>query len=300
MSSEQNKRRPLGRGLDALFPTASSPSSPYGSKNLFLCPIEKIIPQEGQPRQFFHSSSLQELALSIRTHGMLEPLVVRRSEHVPDQFVLIAGERRWRASQQAGLKEVLVVVKDVSARNAFELALVENVQREDLNPIELAEAIQRLLEEHNYTHEILAKRLGKDRSTLTNSLRLLRLPAAVRTQVISGALSEGHARALLGLSNPEQMARIAEKVIRGRLSVRATEGLIRQVNPSSTKTKQRQKGGSPTKTSAIRHLETQLTHALGTRVTLQDKGNRGEIRIHYTNLDELDQILSKLLSSDGA
>src|SRR5262249_30988746 len=161
-----------------------------------------------------------------------EPIVVRR---IPgqDRLEIIAGERRWRASQKAGLKEVLVVVKDVSPKAAFELALIENVQREDLNPVELAEALDRLTKEHGYTQAPLAERLGKDRTTIANSLRLLKLPQTVRSRVITGELTEGHARALLGAPTPSKIEELAEKVVRGRLSVRAAEALVRQARPKA-------------------------------------------------------------------
>jgi len=205
-------RRALGRGLDALLPApqaAASSGAGGGDKSVFLCPIEKIAPQSGQPRQHFDEQELQELVLSITEHGIIEPLVVRRAVPGADKFTLIAGERRWRAAQRAGLKDVLVVVKDVSPKDAFELALVENIQRADLNPLEVAEAFDRLLREHGYTHQSLAERVGKDRTTIVNALRLLKLPQRIRSLVISRELSEGHARALLGAPTDKAMAEIA-------------------------------------------------------------------------------------------
>ncbi|MGZ3422657.1 MAG: ParB/RepB/Spo0J family partition protein [Polyangiales bacterium] len=172
---------------------------------------------------------------SIREVGLLEPLVVRKMPAIAgapaamsDRYELIAGERRWRASQRAGLKDVMVVVKDVSPAAAFELAMIENVQREDLNPIELAEAFQRLIKEYSYTQEKLAERIGKDRTTIANSLRLLRLPPTVRERVVRGELTEGHARALLQVHDDAELQKLADKVVRGRLSVRQTEQLARQ------------------------------------------------------------------------
>ena len=189
------KRRALGRGLDALLPAAPAQRSPaYGEGAVFTCPLEKIVPQKGQPRQHFDPQKLDELAASIREHGLVEPLVVRRMPD-GDRLELIAGERRWRALQRAGVREALVVVKDVSAKNAFELALIENVQREDLNPLELAEAYDRLLREHGYTQDVLAQRVGKDRTTIANSLRLLKLPPRVRAKVIAAELTEKGTRA---------------------------------------------------------------------------------------------------------
>ncbi len=291
------KRRALGRGLDALLPAAPSKSpqvAAYGEKSVFQCAIEKLAPQKGQPRQHFAGDRLDELAASIREHGLLEPLVVRRVPN-SDKFEIIAGERRWRASQKAGLREVLVVVKDVSPKSAFELAIIENVQREDLNPVELAEALGRLVKEHGYTQESLAERLGKDRTTVANSLRLLKLPASVRSHVISGKLTEGHARALLGAPDANKLEELADKVVRGHLSVRATEALVRGAR---TKTKAGGKDGKgaagTTKTPAVRDLEQRLTRAAGTKVLVRDEGNRGQIVVPYENLDHLDRILSRV------
>ncbi|MCL2778752.1 MAG: ParB/RepB/Spo0J family partition protein [Polyangiaceae bacterium] len=284
------KRRALGRGLDALLPAALPKAiASWGDKAVFSCAIEKLVPHKGQPRQHFANDKLEELAASIREHGLLEPIVVRRVAS-GDTFEIIAGERRWRASQKAGLREVLVVVKDVSPAAAFELALIENVQREDLNPVELAEALDRLVKEHNYTQETLATRLGKDRTTVSNSLRLLKLPSSVRAKVITGVLSEGHARALLGAPDPSKIEEFAEKVTRGQLSVRATEALVR-----GAKSKIASKATSATiKSSAIRDLELRLTRAAGTKVVVRDSGNKGELVIPYDDLDHLDRILSRV------
>lgn len=286
------KRRALGRGLDALLPTApKGKESAYGDKSVFSCAIEKLVPQKGQPRQYFAKDKLDELAHSIEEHGLLEPIVVRRVSG-QDKFEIIAGERRWRASQKAGLKEVLVVVKDVTPRAAFELALIENVQREDLNPVELAEALDRLVKEHQYTQESLAERLGKDRTTIANSLRLLKLPETVRARVISGELTEGHARALLGAPDPRKIEELAEKVVRGKLSVRAAEALVRgaknKAKPGGAS------GGKDGKSSAVRDLEARLTRAAGTKVLVNDRSNKGEICIPYEDLDHLDRILAKV------
>lgn len=286
-----DKRRALGRGLDALLPAARDQAPPqYADKSVFLCALDKLSPQKGQPRQFFAKDKIDELAASIKEHGLLEPIVVRR---VPgqDKLEIIAGERRWRASQKAGLREVLVVVKDVSPKAAFELALIENVQREDLNPVELAEALDRLVKEHQYTQETLALRLGKDRTTVANSLRLLKLPASVRARVISGDLSEGHARALLGAPDPSKIEELAEKCVRGRLSVRAAEALVRGAKAKAAPGNSKGKDG---KSSSVRDLELRLTRAAGTKIVVRDQGNKGDIVIPYTDLDHLDRILARV------
>jgi len=297
--------RGLGRGLDALMPArmpnpperagASGAAAPnYGEGNVFSCPIDKIVPQRGQPRQHFDSTKLDELASSLREHGLLEPLVVRRRPG-QDDFELIAGERRWRAAQRADLKQVLVVVRDVSAKDAFELALIENIQREDLDAIEFAEAMDRLVKEHGYTQDTLAQRVGKDRSTIANALRLLRLPANVREKVVLGELSEGHARALLGAPDDKQLSDLAEKVVRGRLSVRQTEALVRTAKDGKTSIGGRGQAGGKDKPANVRDLEARLTKRLGTKVEVREKDSKGEILIKYGSWDELDRLLDVLL-----
>jgi ParB family chromosome partitioning protein len=283
------KRRALGRGLDALLPEATTVIA--GSKEqVFTCPIERIIPQKGQPRQHFDDTRLNELAQSIKEHGVLEPLIVRRTTGDVaggmDRYEIIAGERRWRAAQRAGLHELLVVVKDVTPADTFELAIIENIQREDLNPLELAEAFDRLLKDHNYTQEVLAERVGKDRTTIANSLRLLKLPPKVRHMVIEGALSEGHARALLGAGSTDAMEKLAERVARMGLSVRETERLVRTTKPDG---KGKETGGK--KSPSVRDLEERLARHLGTRVEIDDESGKGAIAIKYGSLDELDRIL---------
>jgi len=283
--------RGLGRGLDALLPARKEPAQATADKgNVFSCPIEKIVPQKGQPRQHIDKDRLEELAQSIREHGLIEPLVVRRRG---DEFEIIAGERRWRAAQRAGLRDVLVVVRDVSPKDAFELALIENIQREDLNAIEFAEALSRLIEEFGYTQETIADRVGKDRSTVANALRLLKLPERIRRLVVTGELSEGHARALLGAPTEASLFALADKVATGKLSVRETEALVRG-------SKKRGAGngdgkGEKTKTAAVRDLESRLVKKLGTKCQVRDREGKGEIVVSYASLDELDRLLELLL-----
>ncbi len=296
------KKRALGRGLDALLPATpvrADAASAYGERAVFMCPVERVVPQAGQPRQHFDEAELAELEASIRAHGIIEPIVVRRvpsptGEAHRDRFELIAGERRWRASQRAGLKEVLVVVKDVSPKAAFELALVENLQRADLNPIEIAEAYDRLLREHGYSHESLAERMGKDRSTVTNALRLLKLPTTIRSLVISRELSEGHARALLGAPDDKTLIDLADKTVRGRLAVRKLEALVRAAKDKKAGVKPSGPTAKSQKSPAVRDLETRLARRLGTRVEVEDQNGAGHLAIHYGSLDELDRILSFL------
>ena len=288
-------RRALGRGLDALLPVTPSGSggTNYGERSVFQCPVERIVPQAGQPRQHFDDQELEELATSIREHGVIEPLVVRRAQPGADRFELIAGERRWRAAQRAGLKEVLVVVKDVSPKEAFELALVENVQRADLNPIEVAEAFDRLVREHGYTQDAVAEKVGKDRTTVANSLRLLKLPARIRAMVIARELTEGHGRALLGAPSEKAMNDIAEKVAHGKLPVRKVEELVRASRLRAT-SEEKKEASPPGKSPGIRDLEARLMRRLGTRVEVRDKNGSGELSVAYGSLDELDRILTLL------
>jgi ParB family transcriptional regulator, chromosome partitioning protein len=289
-------RRALGRGLDALLPAPPAPPGSGAERAAFVCPIEKIVPQAGQPRQYFDEQELVELTESIREHGLIEPLIVRRLGPGADRFELIAGERRWRASQRAGLKEILVVVKDVTPKEAFELALVENVQRADLNPIEIAEAFDRLIREYSYTQQTLAERVGKDRATVTNALRLLKLPPRIRTMVIGRELTEGHARALLGAPSDKAMAEIADKTVRGRLPVRRVEQLVRsaKVRESGPSSPDDGKEKAPARSPSVRDLEARLQRRLGTRVEVRDKDGKGELVISYGSLDELDRVLGVL------
>lgn len=291
--------RGLGRGLDALLPSAApaagASSAPVG---VITCPIERIVPKKGQPRQHFDEAELDQLASSIREHGLIEPLVVRK---VPssaadgphrERFELIAGERRWRAAQRAGLKELLAVVKDISTREAFEMALVENVQRADLDPIELAEAYDRLVKEHGHTPESIAERVSKDRTTVVNSMRLLKLPARIRSMVVHRELSEGHARALLGAPDDKTMNEIADRIVRGRLPVRAAERLVKNARERKKGREGAvESGGREQRSAAIRDLEARLMRRLGTRTEVRDRGGSGELAISYGSLDELDRLL---------
>jgi ParB family transcriptional regulator, chromosome partitioning protein len=285
--------RGLGRGLDALLPLSHSepPASSTTKPMLFVCGIERIVPSRTQPRQHFDAAALDELTASIQAHGLLEPLVVRRLAG-EDKFEIIAGERRWRAAQRAGLHELPVHVREVTDQSAFELALVENVQREDLNPIEFAEALGRLIAEYSYTQESLATLLNRDRSTLANVLRLLKLPEKVRELVVTGKLSEGHARALLGAPDEVSMMQLAEKAVARKLSVRQIEALVRAAKSGAN--------GAPAdpavegKSPGIRDLEGRLARRYGTRCEVRDLNGKGEIVIRYSDLDELDRILEQM------
>ena len=285
------KRRPaLGRGMAALLSNAAPPPSAavaIPGRSLLLLPVEAIERNPNQPRKRFEEQKLEELAASIREHGIVEPILVRREG---GKYRILAGERRWRAAQRAGLKEVPAVLREASERQAFEIALVENLQREDLNAIEEAEAYEVLIEEHGLTQDAIAQRVGKERSTVANALRLLRLPSEVRDLVRDGGLDMGHARALLGLDGEEAIRRAAQRVVREQLSVRATEALVRQL---TRKGKPAPAQGA--QTAAMRDLTQRLQRRLGARCRVVPKsGLAGRLEVEYTSLDELDGILAKI------
>ena len=284
MESKALKRPALGRGLGALIP-GGSPSERKGVMNLG---IEEIRPDKGQPRRHFDDAHIDELAESIRSKGVLLPLIVRRSS---EGYVLVAGERRWRAAQKAGLRELPVMVREVTGKEAFEIALIENIQREDLNPIEEAGAYRRLIEEHGLTQEELAARVGKDRSTVANALRLLRLPEPIQRAVVSGELSMGHARALLAIHDEGDLRKAAEKVIAEALSVRAVESLVQRLKSKRQPQRRRDGDGG----AQLRHLVEKLQRKLSVKVELKDKGGSGTLEIRYGSLAELDRVLAAIL-----
>jgi len=297
--SDKNQRRALGRGLSALLPSSGPEPSrapqaaPPADRTYFQAPIEEVHPAPDQPRKRFSDDELDELAQSIRQHGIIQPLIVRPRRE--GGFTLIAGERRWRAAQRAGRHDVPVVVQKVAEQDAFERALIENLQRADLNPIETAVAYQRLVSEFELTQDQVAERVGKDRSSVANSLRLLKLPELVRGFVEGGTLSMGHARALLGMESVSEIERAARKVVSENLSVRATEQLVKGAGKAAVAAKTAAK--TPAKKSAsVRDLEERLTRALGAQVVIDDRGAKGgTVQIRYGDLDQLDALLEKLL-----
>lgn len=302
MSAPSNKRKALGRGLSALLPntSAATPSKGRISKSYFRAPIEEVYPSPEQPRRRFEEIDLEELTQSIRAHGIIQPLIVReRPTSEGGGYYLIAGERRWRAAQRAGLRDVPVVVQSVDSQEAFERALVENLQRADLNPIEEAEAYKRLVNDYDYTQEQVATQVGKDRSTVANSLRLLKLPDSVRGMVEEKQLSMGHARALLGLGSKQDIETVARKVAAKSLSVRATEALIRSRTQPSAERDAKDAAKKKKKSAAVRDLENRLTKTLGAAVSLEEdkRGKGGRIEIRYVDLDDLDRLLEKLFAS---
>lgn len=253
-------------------------------------PINKVEPNREQPRKVFDEDALNELAESIRIYGILQPLLVQKEK---DYYRIIAGERRWRAAKIAGLKKVPVIIKELSEKEIMEISLIENLQREDLNPIEEAEGYQKLLQEFDMTQEDLAQRVSKSRSAITNTIRLLKLDAAVQKLLSDGALSSGHARALLSLEDNELQKEAAERIIREGLSVRDTERLVKRL----TTKKPVKEPVLPAQDDFIyRDIEEKMRQILETKVQIKNKGKRGRIEIEYYSPDELDRILAMLTS----
>jgi ParB family chromosome partitioning protein len=287
------KRRPaLGRGMAALLSNAPEPARAHPAvpgRSLLLLPIEAIARCPEQPRKRFEEAKLEELAASIREKGVLEPVLVRKDGA---GYQLVAGERRWRAAQRAGLREIPAVVREATDREAFEIALVENLQRADLNAIEEAEAYDVLVREHGLTQEEAAKRVGKERSSVANALRLLKLPEEVRDAVRDGRLDMGHARALLGLDDGEAIRKAALRAIRDGLSVRATEALVRDLAKGSAKGAGK---GKPAESAGVRDLAQRLQRRLGTKCrVVQKSAQAGRLEIDYGTLAELDGILERI------
>src|SRR5215475_9346328 len=285
---DRSPKRALGRGLSALIPQASVPVQGElpPSTGIARLAVERILRDPAQPRKTFDEAKLRELAESIKTQGVIQPVLVRREGA---DYRLIAGERRWRAAQLAGLHEIPAVVRDVTAAEAFELALVENLQRTDLNPLEEAEGYRRLIQEFGLTQDQVGERVGRDRTSVANALRLLQLPEAVKDLLASGALGMGHARALLGIAGSE-LVRTAERIVREQLSVRETERLVRTARTSATSAGAR----TPTGSTAARAVVEDLQRRLGTKVRLQDRGGKGTLEIDFFSYEDLERILALL------
>ena len=279
-------RKALGRGLGALL--SSDSTIDLGAEPSEV-EIDSIVPGPMQPRTHFDESSLESLAESIRTHGIVQPLLVRRRD---GGYELIAGERRWRAAKLAGISRVPVVIREVPNGNLLEIALIENIQRENLNPIEEAQAYKKLIETVGLTQESLATRVGRDRSYITNYLRLLRLPDDVQQLVKEGRLSTGHARTLLALDQVDLQRRLARQILDGGLSVRATEQLVQK----ATEEKPARRSAPQVVDPNVKAAETKLRRALGTQVKiLQAADGRGRVEISFFNTQDLDRIYNLLM-----
>lgn len=318
----KSKHKALGRGLDALFQDspdettnegAGKTSGRAGSRKAagansgalsgtgtgeeeatgyVKVRITEVEPNKSQPRTNFDKDKLEELADSIKTHGLMEPLIVqKRNNH----YEIISGERRWRAAKLAGLKEVPVIVQELSEKEILEWSLIENIQRENLNPVEEAKAYQRLIDEFSLTQDEVAGRLSKSRTAVTNTLRLLKLCNQVQAMLVNGRISAGHARALIVVEDPEDQYRIAQEIVRNNLSVRDTEKLIRKYMKPADKDKKTDKPDESLE-AIMRNLETRMKDSLGTKVKINSRKDKsGKIEIEYYNHEELDRITQKLL-----
>ncbi len=309
-------KKALGRGLSALIPdsykdqmvaankeTSSATVTLTAEPEVFipaaslepttpafqLIPISRIATNADQPRKSFNSESIEELANSIREKGVLQPVIVKQKGS--GEFELICGERRFRAAALCGLTEVPAIIKDIAAEDFLEWALIENIQREDLNPIEEAEAYQKLVEDRKISQEEVAKRVGKNRVTVTNTMRLLRLPQEVKQSLVEGKLTAGHARALLGLLTPEHQRHMAKRIVDENLSVRQVEAIVNRSNAHKRKAKTARH-----LSAEIVDLETRLTHFLGTQAKIHPRKNQkeGRLEIQYFSLDDLDRVLQKI------
>jgi ParB family transcriptional regulator, chromosome partitioning protein len=272
------KKKALGKGLEALLPDRLEEVT----HAIIEIPIESIIPSKYQPRLEFDLERLESLAESVKKNGVLQPILVRKFN---EDYQIIAGERRWKAAKMCGLKVVPVIIRDVVDAQVLELALVENLQREDLNPIEEAMAYKTMLEEFHLTHDELAGRIGKDRTSITNAIRLLKLPEEIRNLLSAGQLSMGHGRALLGIDDAHAQIRLAQRIVKEGLPVRAIEQAIQQKKKPKDKKVDRN----------VRETEDTLQRALSTKVKIAVRKDKGKIIIYFSSLDEFDRIYKHLL-----
>lgn len=278
----------LGKGLDALIPGSRSTKSDE-EHQISELPIEKILPNPHQPRTIIDDEELQELAQSIQEHGIIQPLLVI-PKNDREEYVLIAGERRLKAAKLAGLHKVPVIFRQASDQEHLELALIENVQRANLSPLETADAYQQLISEFNLSHEDIAKRVGKSRVSVTNTLRLLKLPEKVKLALAKNSISEGHARALLALATPQAQSAVLDIVIKNNYSVRQTEELVKKYSGD-----REPKSPPKVKDPEIIALEERFQEKLGVRVNLDHRGDKGKIIIHYYSNEELNSLIDRFI-----
>lgn len=293
--TEQSQRTNLGRGLSALFGDENEDYVELDRvRSTKDVPIEHLHPNPHQPRQDFDEAAIEELAGSIKQNGVLQPILVRRHAERTDEFEIVAGERRWRAAQAAQLHSVPIIIRELTDAQSLELALVENLQRQDLSPLEEAEAYKRLMNEFGHTQEDLGRAVGKSRSHIANSLRLLTLPSGVRTLLQRGALSAGHARALATADDPDEIARA---VVRKQLNVRQTEKLMQREKRAAHSTgavEAKEAPAKPAKDADTLALERDLSSLLGLRVSIDIHPKGGALTIHYHTLEQLDELLRRL------
>lgn len=291
-----NAKRGLGRGLGALISSPAvmeaaqhGPVPFMAGRSIIHLDVNKLSPNPRQPRKLFDQDKLEELSNSIKQQGVNSPVLVRRRG---DTFEIIAGERRWRAAKKAGLNTIPVIIKDYSDEQSLEIAIVENLQREDLNPIEEALAYKALADEFKLTHEQIAQKVSKDRSTVTNSLRLLDLPADIVDSISSGEIAPGHARPLLGVKDGERQIEIWKETVKNGLSVRDVESLLDIISTHKKKTKvRRQKETNP----VIRDVEDKLSEKLGTKVEVHGTPQKGKVIVHYYSQEDLERIMEEVL-----
>ena len=286
------KRSGLGKGLDALIPTTpqfeSSSDVEQKESGVQMVALDKIIPNPWQPRLVMDSNDLDSLASSIKEHGVIQPLIISEHPEEADLYILIAGERRLRASEIAGLREVPVIIRDTTEQEKLELALIENVQRENLAPLETAKAYQQLNQDFNLSHDEIAERVGKSRVSITNTLRLLKLPPSIQDALSEEKISEGHARALLTLLNTQAQAAALQTILKQQLNVRQTEELVRKLQGEKKPTKVKAE-----KAPEIKGIEEQLRVSLGTKVTLNHGKKGGTITLHYYSDEELNALIER-------
>src|SRR6056297_11365 len=284
---KKTRRSGLGKGLDALFPDLGD-ADDKPAVNYFECEVDRIHPNPYQPRREFSENEMAELAESIKTQGVLQPLLVRESK---DGYELIAGERRLRAARMAGIYSVPVVLKDITNAELIEISIIENIQRENLNPMEEAEAYQRLMTEFELTQENIAERVGKSRSAVANFLRITHLPDEIKAAIKNAKLSMGHARSLLGAQTPEIQRKAFQLVLSKELSVRETERLIHRLNAQS---QPRQEPSKRPEDIYFSSLEEDLSHHFGTKVQIRRKGQKGRVEIEFYSNEDLDRLLNLL------
>lgn len=279
------KKFALGKGLSALIPE-DVVEQEQDKKGNILVPLNEIKNDNNQPRKAFDSDKIAELTESIKTHGIIQPLILRKSED--GLYIIVAGERRWRAAKLAGLKEVPAIIMDLSEKDVLEISLIENIQRQDLNPIEEALAYKKLLVEFKLTQEDLSKRIGKSRTAITNTMRLMNLDSRVQQYIIEGIISEGHGRALLGIKDEEIQYELSQKVIDENLSVRELERLVKKIVEGKSK---EEKDTAEELNPYYKEIKTQLQNYFGTKVNISNRNNKGKIEIEYYSEDDLQRIL---------
>lgn len=280
------KKFALGKGLSALIPEDVVETEQQDEKGKMLIPLNEIRNDNNQPRKAFDNDKIAELTESIKTHGIIQPLILRKSDD--GLYVIVAGERRWRAAKMAGLKDVPAIVMELSEKDVLEISLIENIQRQDLNPIEEASAYKKLLSDFNLTQEDLSKRIGKSRTAITNTMRLMNLDIRVQQYIIEGIITEGHGRALLGIKDKEIQYKLSQKVIDENLSVRELERLVKRILEGKTA---EEKETNNELNPYYKEIKNQLQSYFGTKVNISNKNNKGKIEIEYYSEDDLQRIL---------